>query len=88
MVLQEPLDLQYWFINVFSGSMEIFSIVGFIAIAGLAAYFRMNTIAFLMLYLLFVLFTAIVSPSINFIFLAVLIGGLILYYILSKFYAR
>lgn len=88
MAIHEPLDLQYWFINVFSGSLEIFFMVAFVAIAGLAAYFRMSTIAFLMLYSLFIILSLQVASTVNFLFLLVLVGGLIVYYVLSKFFAR
>jgi len=42
MAFVEGLDLRYWLINTLSGSIEIFSFLAMIIIAGLAARFRMN----------------------------------------------
>jgi len=49
----EPLNLEYWTINVLAGSVEIWTFLAFIFISGLAAYFRMNNIVFLMMVALF-----------------------------------
>ncbi len=41
-VFHEPLELRYWLVNTFSGSIEIFIFLSFIFISGMAAKFRMN----------------------------------------------
>lgn len=41
MALTQPLQLDYWLINVFSGNEEIFSIVGLIFITFMCARFKM-----------------------------------------------
>jgi hypothetical protein len=38
----EPLEIRYWLVNTFSGSIEIFTFLAFIFISGMAAKFRMN----------------------------------------------
>lgn len=79
----EPLELETWFIRVFSGSPEIFSIVALILIAGMSAYFRMNGIAmFFMLGLFVFLFSAWIGNT--FLILIAIIGGLLIGYWISK----
>ena len=39
----EPLELRYWLVNTFSGSIEIFIFLAFIFISAMAAKFRMNS---------------------------------------------
>lgn len=48
MVFREPLELQYWLMNVFSGNSEIFFFLATILISGMAARFRMNNFVFLL----------------------------------------
>ena len=43
MVYHEPLDLQYWLVNVFAGSYETFFIISLLALAILAIKFRMSS---------------------------------------------
>ncbi len=38
----EPLELRYWLVNTFSGSIEIFVFLAFIFISAMAAKFKMN----------------------------------------------
>ena len=82
MAWHEALDLEYWFINVLSGTPEIFTFIAFMAIAGMAAYFRMlNSITLLM----FALFAIIMAEFIGGIYLiAILIAGLVMFYYFSK----
>jgi hypothetical protein len=87
MTIIQPLDLQYWLVNTFSGSWEIFIFAAFIAIAIGAAYFKMNTISFLMIYILFTVLMANFFP-INLLFIAILLVGLFVFYLLSKFINR
>ena len=41
-VFHQPLELRYWLVNTFSGSIEIFIFLAFIFITGMAAKFKMN----------------------------------------------
>lgn len=41
MTFVEALDLEYWLVNTFSGSFEIFIFLALIVISALAARFRM-----------------------------------------------
>lgn len=45
-MLHEPLEFEYWFVQVFSGTWEIFSLISIMAITYLCAMFRMPTSAF------------------------------------------
>ena len=49
----EPLELRYWLVNTFSGSIEIFIFIAFIFISGMAAKFRMNSTVTLSMMVLF-----------------------------------
>ncbi len=72
---REPLELQYWLTNVFSGSLELFFFLFIILISGMAATFKMSNFTFM----LFIgLFAVLMSQFIGGIYvLAVLIAGLI-----------
>lgn len=78
----EPLNLQYWLMNVFAGSSEIFFFVFIILISGLAARFKMNNLVFLVS---LGLFSVLMSNFIGGIFLiAVLIAGLLTFIGISR----
>ncbi len=49
----EPLELRYWLVNTFSGSIEIFIFLSFIFISAMAAKFRMNSMVTLSSMVLF-----------------------------------
>ena len=82
----EPLNLECWMINVFAGSLEIFTFVAIIAIAMMATYFRMLTSTLL---IMFVIFAIVMSTFLGGIyFLIVLIGGLVIVIWLSRIVKR
>lgn len=85
-MIHEPLDLQYWFVNVFSGNWTIFIFVFSILIAGLAAKFRMNNASFGFTMFLFAI---LLSPQFNWIIvLAVIFASFFTFYSMSKFVNR
>lgn len=84
MVWTQPLDLQYLLVNTFSGSIEIFSFISFIALAGLAAYFRMPNVITLLMFVLFSLFMSTYLGGLYVIIL--LLAGLITFFSLSKIF--
>ncbi len=52
-VFHQPLELRYWLVNTFSGSIEIFIFLSFIFITAMAAKFKMNgtlTMVFMVLF--------------------------------------
>ena len=54
MSFHQPLEISYWFVNVFSsGDWNLFSLLGVMVITSLCAMFRMQTNAFLMMLVLF-----------------------------------
>lgn len=82
MSIIQPFDFESIFVTTLSGTPEIFSFLAVIAISGLAAFFRMrNSIALI----LFALFGIIMSQYIGgFYVLIILIGGLSVFYGISK----
>lgn len=83
----EPLSLETWVLNIFSGSTSIFTAVAILFISGLAGYFRMTMATmFFMLGLFFFMFAGFVEPS--FAILISIFGGLIVGYMLSRFAER
>lgn len=78
----EPLNLQCLFVNILSGSIEVFMFISFIFIAGLGAYFRMLNATVLIMFGLFAIFMAKYIGGIY--FLAILLVGLIVSYAIGK----
>ena len=79
-----PLDLKTIFVTYFAGSMEIFMFLAMIVMAALAARYRMPNYVFLMMLMVFAVFMAS-SGYMLFLILAVIITGLVAYWILAKF---
>ncbi len=44
MVFYQPLDLQYWLVNIVSGGHMIFGLITILVIFGICAYFRLSQI--------------------------------------------
>ena len=83
----EPLNLETWIINVFSGDIAIFTAVALFVITGMAAYFRMTGVTLmLMIGVFFIMFSGYVDQSIY--FLLVSIGGLLVGYWISQIVKR
>ena len=53
MVLHAPLDIEYWFVNVFSGSTTLFTLLMMFFITYLSAKFKLEAISFTIILLLF-----------------------------------
>ena len=82
----EPLDLETWFINVFSGSNDIFAAIAVMVIMSLGSFFRMTTLTmFLMLGIFMLMFSGFIGSPILFIF--AVIGGLAIGFSLSKMFS-
>ena len=79
----EPLKLETWFINVLSGSSDIFLALALFFIFGMSAYFRMSgLLMFFMLAMFLVIFSSYVTS-----YLLVMIGifgGLLVGFWVSK----
>ncbi len=83
MTFIEPLELRYWLVNTLSGSIEIFTFLALIVIAGLAARFRMN--GFLTL-LVLILFSVMLSAYVEGLYLLVMVlTSMIVFVGLSRF---
>ena len=77
----EPLSMENWIINVFAGDATYFSAIALFAITSLAAYFRMNAIGmFFMIGVFLLMFGGYVPPSLP-VFIAIISGLLIGYWI-------
>lgn len=74
MVFHQPLELKYWLVNTLSGSAEIFIFVSMIAIASLAAYFRMPNSIALMMIVIFAFMTSSVSGGWLIVPILILVG--------------
>jgi len=80
----QPLDLEAIFVDYFAGSLEIFMFLIVIVLAGLAAKYRMPNYVFLMMLALFAVFMAGAGYML-FMILAVMIAGLVAYWLWAKF---
>jgi len=78
----EPLDFQCLFINLFAGSMELFTFLAFIFIAGLGAYFKMLNIVVILMFGVFIFILGQYLQGMYFLF--VVIFALIASYSISK----
>ena len=79
----EPLALEQWIIQIFSGNLKVFTAIAILFITGLAAYFRMTgLILMFMIVLFFTLFSGYVDQSVYFLLIS--IGGLLIGYWISK----
>lgn len=82
----EPLDLRTILVNYFAGNVDIFSFISVIALAALAAYFKMPDMIFLIMLGLFVVFMAAYMPG---LYLLVVLGtGLLVFYSISQIIKR
>lgn len=82
MVWYEPLQLEYWLVNVFSGGSEIFIASSVIAIAFMAAYFKMFGYTTLILFILYAMLMSVYFRGVY--FLMILIAGLAIAYVISN----
>ena len=83
----EPLELETWMVNVFSGSPDIFLAVSLLVISMMAGYFRMTMMSmFLMLGIFLIMFTDYVKSPLGIVF--AIVGGLVIGYWISKFVSR
>jgi len=79
----EPLELQTWVINVFSGNPDIFGAIGIFLVASMAGYFRMNTLSmFFMLGIFILLFSGYIGTSL--LVLMGIISGLLIGFMMSR----
>ena len=53
MVLHAPWDIEYWFVNVFSGNLMIFTLIMIMFITYISAKLRMEMTTFTVMMLLF-----------------------------------
>ncbi len=86
MAYTHPLDLQYWFINTLSGSVEVFVAISILAIAFLAGFFRMNNSLFFIGVFLFALFMG--AFAIEFYTIAIVMAGLFASWSIARYYSR
>jgi hypothetical protein len=63
MVLHQPLELEYWFVNVFSGSPDIFAIVAVLVLTMISAMFKMPSVVYMLLLLCFGALLAVTGQS-------------------------
>lgn len=74
MVFHLPLDLQYWFVSVFAGSIDLFVILAILGIFMLGAIFRMPYLVILSGIFLFALMISTAGTEMFVIFCIILLG--------------
>jgi hypothetical protein len=83
----EPLTLETWIVQIFSGSSNIFLAVALLTIAAMAGYFRMSAIGmFFAIGMFLLMFSGYISSAFV-VFMAVIVG-LLIGYALSRIFAN
>lgn len=82
MAIHSPFDLQYWFLQVFAGTSEIFMAVAFLAIALLSGKLGLPNVVTFTAFTLFILMLP--AYALGLPILAVLVLGLIIGFLLSR----
>ena len=81
----EPLEMETWFMAVFSGTPEIFLAVALIAIAGMAGLFRMKLLTmFFMIGVFLLMFSGFISSPI--VILIAVVSALLIGYQVSRIF--
>ena len=83
MALTEPLDLEYWLINVLAGSVDIFIFVALVVITFLSARFKMSLGVYFIILSIFALIMKGIGVS-YLIVLLVLAGSGVLFSIIKR----
>lgn len=81
----EPLELETWIIQIFSGGSNIFLGIALLVISTMAGYFRMTNLALLFVIGMFLLMFSGFISSAMIVFISV-IGGLLIGYTISKIF--
>ena len=83
MTLIEPLNLQYWLINTFAGSVDIFIFISLIIITFMSARFKMSLGVYFLMLSIFVLIMG--GIGVNYlVVLLVLAGSGVLFSIIKR----
>lgn len=80
----EPLNLQYWLINVLSGDPRIFVLLAFLFIAVVAGIFRMINFGIFLMFIIFIIFMGTFVEMQEFYLLIILLIGLLTAISISK----
>jgi len=83
MALTEPLDLEYWLINVLAGSVDIFIFVALVVITFLSARFKMSLGVYFIILSIFALIMKGIGVS-YLVVLLVLAGSGVLFSIIKR----
>jgi len=73
----QPLELQYWFINVFSGSTDIFMLVSVLALTWFCSMFKMQMGTFLVLLVTYAAILAVATTNVLLILLILILAPLL-----------
>ena len=83
MALVEPLNLQYWLINTFAGSVDIFVFISLIIITFMSARFKMSLGVYFLMLSIFALIMG--GIGVNYlVVLLVLAGSGVLFSIIKR----
>ena len=83
MALVEPLNLQYWLINTFAGSVDIFIFISLIIITFMSARFKMSLGVYFLMLSIFALIMGGIGVN-YFVVLLVLAGSGVLFSIIKR----
>ena len=75
-MIHQPFELKYWFIQVFSGGMELFMLLSILIIAFMCAKFKMGASSFLVMLLMFAGILMTNGMKILMIAIILIVGGI------------
>ena len=84
MTLREPLELEYWLVNVFSGSWDIFLLIAVLAMTFISAKAKISMSIYLMLLVLFAAIMRGVAGMNYLLIFIIMLGSGLLYSIVRK----
>ena len=84
MAFHSPLDLQYWFLQVFAGTTEIFMAISFLAIGILSGKFGFPNVVTFSMFAMFILMLFAYSTGLPIIMVIIL--GLVIGFTLARIF--
>lgn len=80
-MLHQPLDLEYWLVQIFSGNLQIFTFVGMLVITSMAAYFKMGLLTYSLFMLMFAVILKAMGASTLLIGIILIFAGIIIWWV-------
>lgn len=80
----EPLNLRCLLVNTFAGNVELFSLLSFVFISAMAAYFRMGGLTFVLSSILFIIIGVSLLDLSWALILLIIFGGFFIFRAIGK----